>query len=104
MKTVRERKTIEVTLALWTDDLPEFPGHSWDHGIVRLPRNDTHDIQACEKHIYTLDELPDAIRELLTTQEITLHIKPKAKNETSEELERSRNRAPGATKLGWKRS
>jgi hypothetical protein len=42
------RKTIEVTVAFWTNDHNEAKT-CWDHGVVRVPANQRHGIKGTQK-------------------------------------------------------
>ena len=100
-------KTIQFRLNLWTNDLPTFPGHAQEAGVLRVEKNETHGIEGIEKHIHSLEEIPNVIRDMLTSQGITLHKQKKSVSdaERAKRLARSRNRLPGAPPGGdWKRS
>lgn len=76
-------KMIEIKIRFWTDGIAEQPGtilpkHAWSGGVVRIERNNAHDIIPKKPLPFnSLMELPSVIEKVLLEQGITLHISRK---------------------------
>lgn len=73
-------KTIELKVVFWTDGISKkpkmiVPKHGWANGVVRMKRNDAHGIVPGEPIPFnSLMDLTSAIEQLLTREEIVLHV------------------------------
>jgi hypothetical protein len=84
-KTVEERESahgknmIEVKVRFWTDALAAQPGHvlprhAWTAGVVRMARNEVHEIRPGKPIPFnSLLDVGAAIEKALIAHDITLH-------------------------------
>ena len=72
-------KMIEVKVRFWTDEIAEKEGqiklrHAWTAGVVRMHRNESHDIiPKYPRPFNSLMEIPAVIEKVLIEHGITLH-------------------------------
>jgi len=72
-------KMIEIRVRFWTDELAEkarqiMPKHAWTSGVVRMARNESHDIRPKNpRPLNSLMDLPRIIEMVLIEHGIKLH-------------------------------
>ena len=72
-------RMIEVRVRFWTDEIAEgegkiVPKHAWTSGVVRMGRNESHDIRPKNPRPFnSLMDLPRIIEMVLIEHGITLH-------------------------------
>jgi hypothetical protein len=73
------KRMIEVKVRLWTDDLADGTGrirpkHAWGAGVVRMTRNDAHEIVPGKPLPFnSLMEIPSKIEKVLIDHGIEIH-------------------------------
>ena len=72
-------KMIEIKLRFWTNDIAEekgniVPKHAWTSGVVRIERNDSHEIQPSNPlPFHSLLDIGAVVEKVLIKHEIVLH-------------------------------
>ena len=72
-------KMIEVRIRFWTDELADAarqirPKHAWTSGVVRMARNESHDIRPENPRPFnSLMDLPRIIEMVLIEHGVKLH-------------------------------
>jgi hypothetical protein len=78
-------RMIEVKIRFWTNDIAEgegaiIPKHAWASGVVRMERNESHEIiPESPKPFHSLMDLTSVIEKVLISHGITLHANRKMK-------------------------
>ena len=73
-------KMIEVKVRFWTNDIAKGEGqikpkHAWTSGVIRMERNESHDvIPMYPRPFNSLMEVPAVIEKVLVEHGITLHL------------------------------
>ncbi len=84
-KAKHGEKMIEIKIRFWTDGIAEnsdsvIPKHAWAGGVVRIERNNAHEITPKEPMPFnSLMELPSVIEKVLMAHGITLYASRKMK-------------------------
>ncbi len=79
------QKMVEVKVRFWTDDLAAekgkiVPKHAWTAGVVRIERNDSHEIAPSQPVPFnSLLDLGTAIEKVLIQHGVVLHSSTKMK-------------------------
>lgn len=72
-------KMIEVKIRFWTNDIAEKDGmirpkHAWAGGVVRMERNESHDITPQQPVVFhSLMDITAVIEKVLIAHDVTLH-------------------------------
>jgi len=72
-------KMIEVKIRFWTNDLAEKDGmirpkHAWSSGVVRMERNESHDIVPKQPVVFhSLMDISAVVEKVLIAHGIALH-------------------------------
>ncbi len=71
-------KMIEIRIRFWTDELAEEgriqPKHAWTSGVVRMARNESHDITPNNPRPFnSLMDMPRVIEMVLIEHGVKLH-------------------------------
>jgi hypothetical protein len=76
-------KMIELKIRFWTNDLADKEGmirpkHAWSSGVVRMERNESHDIVPQKPIVFhSLMDLNAIIEKVLISHGISLHVSRK---------------------------
>ena len=75
----RNQRMIELTVRFWTNGLSGKkseirPKHAWCSGMVSMPKNESHDIEAMRpKPFHSTMDLPRVIEKVLIAHGVKLH-------------------------------
>ncbi len=84
-------KMIELKLRFWTNDISPKPGkvipkHAWAAGVVRVERNNSHEIEPSKPQLFhSLLDVGSVIEKVLIEHGIILHPSRKMRKYFSEE-------------------